>query len=930
MAKDPVERYATAQELADDLRRFLDDKPIRARRPTLRQRLRHWGRRHRPAVVAAMSAAAVVLGITLLGLALSNRAITRERDRARWAEQDRTRQLYHALFNQAQAGRWGGQVNARADALRALVEASGLAPGLGFGPDQTLRLRNEVIACLALPDARVERQWEGQPPGTRTVAFDAELRRYARCDAQGNVSVRRVADDHEEVVLERGAWTTGITRMQFSPDGQHLAVWVCSHQAHSVSLWDLGRGRLCWRERGPMWADFHPRGRRVAVIDADGLVRLLDVATGREELRFASGFPHGSSPGICFDPHGRLLAIYAGSGREVEVWPLAAPDRPRKFSVPDEIGTVGWHPHGGQLVVTAGTGILLWDLRDDRPRVTLTGHHARVVGLAFAPDAGLLASTSYDGMVRLWDPRSGRQLLSTPGALGPWFSRDGRDLAFSNGSKLVLLRVGRPEGVRTLYRARGSGIAGLDFSPDGRLLAAGGNDGVSVLDPASGAEVALLSVGRTGAAWFAPDGTSLIAGGPGFPFHWPVAAPPGPEAAWRFGPPQPIPWPTPDPPRDFALSRDGRTLVAQVGGEILALDWPGGAVRWRLRAQDNPWGPAVSPDGRWAAAGCWHGHETRVWDATTGREVCRLEYKDISASRVAFSPDGRWLVAGTGTEYQVVDTATWRVVRTIPRDNGWGLPGSIAFTPDGRLLAVAHTPETVRLYRSDTAEEVATLVSPDPHLIGGLAFSRDGAWLAASTEGNRLFVWDLRVIRGRLAALGLDWDPPASPPADAARGEGPARGAADLGELHLARRRVAHCRRVLQTHPDDPQACNGLAWHLVAGPDDLRDPEAALPLAEKAVRLAPMQAYLNTLGVVYYRLGRWADAIAALDRSVAATPGEATAFDTFFLALCYHRLGEPEMARTEYARAVRWMELYQPDDEELRRFRAEADDLLDR
>jgi len=64
MAKNPVERYATAQEMADDLRRFLDDKPIRARRASVLQRLRKWARRRRPAVTAA----AVCLLVTIAAL----------------------------------------------------------------------------------------------------------------------------------------------------------------------------------------------------------------------------------------------------------------------------------------------------------------------------------------------------------------------------------------------------------------------------------------------------------------------------------------------------------------------------------------------------------------------------------------------------------------------------------------------------------------------------------------------------------------------------------------------------------------------------------------------------------------------------------------------------------------------------------------------
>src|SRR5262249_39120044 len=77
LAKSPDERYPAAQEWADDLRRFLEDRPIRARRPTLGQRLGRWGRRHRQLVAAG----AVALVLAVVGLAVSNLLIWQERDR---------------------------------------------------------------------------------------------------------------------------------------------------------------------------------------------------------------------------------------------------------------------------------------------------------------------------------------------------------------------------------------------------------------------------------------------------------------------------------------------------------------------------------------------------------------------------------------------------------------------------------------------------------------------------------------------------------------------------------------------------------------------------------------------------------------------------------------------------------------------------------
>ena len=110
---------------------------------------------------------------------------------------------------------------------------------------------------------------------------------------------------------------------------------------------------------------------------------------------------------------------------------------------------------------------------------------------------------------------------------------------------------------------------------------------------------------------------------------------------------------------------------------------------------------------------------------------------------------------------------------------------------------------------------------------------------------------------------------------------------------------------------ESPQAgaehYNNLAWRLATGPVALRDPEQALVLARKAVALTPGTAiYLNTLGVAQYRAGQYAEAIATLEKSLAASKGESDAFDLFFLAMARHKLGQIDQARADFDRALRW------------------------
>jgi hypothetical protein len=123
---------------------------------------------------------------------------------------------------------------------------------------------------------------------------------------------------------------------------------------------------------------------------------------------------------------------------------------------------------------------------------------------------------------------------------------------------------------------------------------------------------------------------------------------------------------------------------------------------------------------------------------------------------VAFSPDSRWLVAGLQQEYRFWLAGSWWLGRTIRRDRLEEMPGLIAFTRDGRSLAITSSQRTIRLVETDTGRTLAELSAPDPRVIQGLCFCPDDGLLAVATDDRAVQVWDLRRIRQHLAARGLD------------------------------------------------------------------------------------------------------------------------------------------------------------------------------
>ncbi len=143
-----------------------------------------------------------------------------------------------------------------------------------------------------------------------------------------------------------------------------------------------------------------------------------------------------------------------------------------------------------------------------------------------------------------------------------------------------------------------------------------------------------------------------------------------------------------------------------------------------------------------------------------------------------------------------------------------------------------------------------------------------------------------------------------------------------------------------------------LAWSLATDPEsEFRDPSLAVELAKKAVELAPKDGvYWRILGAAHYRAGNWKAALAALDKSVEL--GFQRGSNQFFLAMTHAQMAKKgvtsqesgareekvalhdqdrhrDEARRWYDKAVQWMEKNVPQDEELKRFRAEAEELLE-
>jgi serine/threonine protein kinase/WD40 repeat protein len=972
LEKDRNRRYESAGAFATDVQRHLADEPVRACPPSTAYRLRKFTRRHK----GTLAAASLLVFALLFGVVGTTWAMLRAKDAEAEAVNEAAQktdalglkeialaesreQLFQALIHRARAERGSGRLGQRFEAIKAIRAAAAIRTS----PE----LATEAMAALVLPDMEGAFSFERGTDAHFDLQFEETFRRFVRYTPEGGLVVCEIAGDKEKVVHHISPPTGFRLHSQlYSRDGRFLA---CCYGGFGT-----GDGKVqAWNLDGPEPAiifdespglfegslAFHANGRYLAVGHADKTVSVFDTGSGRRVHRLSTA---DSPMHLAFHPRDLRLAVACGDA--VQMFDLdAGRDLPTLRLSPMRPLHLSWHPDGRRLAMAASDRCIhLWDTHEVREiTVPWSGHTVDGLMIRFSPSGDVLMSSDWSGQTFLWDVVSGRVLLK------PWqvgvmqFSADGRLCGpVYAGDRVRILRLSTGNELREL-RGRNLRSMGNMKSPvyhaDGQTLLTTSIDCLNVFDAMTGEELGTIPLPYRDAArpvgfdsgtdtLGAPSGGWLTGGHSGLRF-WPVRVDRDRPEVLSVGPPRLV---TPDSGRGFSNgasgSADGRVVAVPQGDSTRVLRRDRPELRMILGPQFDVRHSAVSPDGKWVVT-CSFGSDgvsstVRVWDAHAGVVVRDLE--SAAYTSAVFSSDNRWLVTNTFEGSRQWDVGTWNEVRRYKSGDVEFSPGiaGVVFSPDSRLLAMRAEPNVIRLLESQTGREVGRLTGPTTSRYTPVCFSPDGTRLVAVNSGETaVFVWDLRRIRAQLKDLGLDWDWPEFPndiPRE--RGAAPTKVEVLLGEfqkpvmtaVERARQSIERLREVVRKDPDNAGACNDLAWFYATAPEPYRDVKAALPLAENAVRMGPKNpVYRNTMGVVYYRIGRYREAAELLSDNLRIQQDAGLPCDLYFLALSLHHLGEPARAKDYFDLAERWRHSHRAspeEDEELTAFRGEAAERL--
>lgn len=537
-----------------------------------------------------------------------------------------------------------------------------------------------------------------------------------------------------------GDWRgpSGVSRLLFSPDGKKL---VSTGSDYSIRLWNPVNGEQI-HHFGPfrsIWGlALSPDGRKLAsaVEMEDGwTVRLWEVASGNEQKHLTE--LGGRPTTVAFSNNGKRLAVGVGGKdwnkpSDIQLWDVT--DMKKIRTLTGHQGWVGWlafSPDGHSLVSTSSTDVTarVWDLQ--------TGAELRHIGpdrqaplfkMLYCHDGKTLVSYGQENTLRLWDSSTGKEMRTSDGAQS-WvgavsFSPNGRLLASGSADGLIQLwdAVTRKE----VRRFTHSGwLVGLPFSPDGQLVASAGmfDPVVRIWETNRGKQARQIKTpamfitclawsgdGKTLATWSRVDRRvhlwDAISGKEQLSL--------GPIEEWV---------------NSVLFSPDGRTLAVGVAGSsalaggraqgnenVLLWTADSGKLLRRLKASAGVNCLAISPDGR-TLAGAGMDRSLRLWEIVSGQVLQTLQSKDEIMS-LAFSPDGRMLAtAKNRTATRLSSDGTTGVAETgkpePPRLHLWDLEAqkefppleghqgsitSLAFSPDGKLLATGSNDTTVLLW----------------------------------------------------------------------------------------------------------------------------------------------------------------------------------------------------------------------------------------
>ena len=737
MRKDRTRRYRSASELADDIQNYLTGAPLMAGPESSVYRARKFMRKHAGSVTTAALVAVAIVLGLVASIIMGCRA-----EQARQQEASAREQVEQALARAEKAERSAQEqrllAEQRAEEYRRSLYAHQITLADVAGREGDMgRVRELLDSC---PDDL--RGWE-----------------WYRLNHISDQAVKTLQGDEQRVC-----------DLALAPDGRRFA---SASRDGTIRVWNARNGRDLMTLRGHedtvMSVAFSPDGKRLASVGRDRTIRVWDAQSGVELMTLTGddGLFNPVRGPIAFSPDSKKV-ISGGQNNSIRIWDVGQSR---------EIGTLKGHenwlyclafsPDGGRIISgSRDKTIRVWDVGTGEQIMVLKGHDSGIGDIAISPDGKRLVSVSADKTARVWDMETGALLMTLDGHRGTLgsvaFSPDGSQIVTggesgakgSSGIVTIWDAVNGTESITFFGHLRR--VTGVVFSPDGEGIISGSFDGtIKMWEPGVDHTVPVSLTGRHDSMAFSRDGDYIVTGGKDKTVRvWDAVTHSELMKIEGAG-------------GQVSMSPDTKRIISTDGNDICVWDTSSGKKLMTLSGHERGiWSVAYSPDGTRIVSGSLD-KTVRIWDANTGAELMTLRGHGDSplmadfispVASVAFSPNGT-LIASGSYDYTVKIWNAKTGAEVMTMDKHTSLVNDVAFSPDGACFASASSDGTIRVCDVTTGKELHVLRGHKGQA-SSVTFSPDGKRIVSGATDETFRIWDSAagIEVQRLSTGGIVWD----------------------------------------------------------------------------------------------------------------------------------------------------------------------------